>query len=114
MKLTLDEIAEFYIQKGYSGTKLRYILEKDKTYQKLLKDRKAVLKHTHKVTKADSKKYLLSVDRDFKILSICKALEKMKIRKGDAELIKLIKSQLEEDWRSPLLKKLKEIKRRYK
>ena len=39
MKKSLDTIAEFYIQKGYTGQKLRKILEKDQGYQKLIRDK---------------------------------------------------------------------------
>lgn len=66
-----------------------------------------------KTTELERKKYVLSVDRDFEILRKCKLLEKKKLSESDMELIKLIKAQLEEDWRKPLIKILNNLMKKY-
>ena len=50
---------------------------------------------------------MLLTGKDIEILRRCNRLEKNAGQ--DADIIKLIKSQLEEDWRRPLLKKLKAL-----
>jgi len=59
------------------------------------------------------KKYLLLEERDKKILEKCKHLEKSKLTKEDKHTIELIKTQLERDWRKPLLKALNKLERKY-
>lgn len=54
----------------------------------------------------DGKKYLLPTDADVKILNKCNELEKLPLSKNDRELVEFIKTQLEKDWRTPLLNKL--------
>jgi len=54
-------------------------------------------------------KYVMADKRDYEILSKIKELEKKKLEKEDKEIIKLIKTQLERDWRKPLLVKLDKL-----
>ena len=67
-----------------------------------------------KITPLEKKKYVLSKESDFKILVKCKQLEKLKLNKEDRFLVKLIKTQLEQDWRKHLLKTLNQILKKYK
>jgi len=67
-----------------------------------------------RVTLSEKKKYVLWRSSDLDILSFCKILEKTNLKKNDKQLVKLIKSQLESDWRKPLIKTLKKIMRNYK
>ena len=60
------------------------------------------------------KKYILKTKRDIKILNLCKRLGKIILSKQDRYLIKLIKTQLEKDWRKHLLIKLDKISKKYK
>ncbi len=60
------------------------------------------------------KKYLLQTKRDIEILDKCKQLEKQKLTKEDKALVKLIKTQLEKDWRKHLLDKLDKLLKRYR
>ncbi len=60
------------------------------------------------------KKYLLPEKRDLEILSKCKELEKTKLSKEDKLLVKFIKTQLEADWRAPLLEELDKLIKKYK
>ena len=66
-----------------------------------------------KLTKTERKKYPLPEERDYEILFKCKQLEKKKLTKEDKLLVKLIKTQLEDDWRFPLLKKLNHFLKKY-
>lgn len=50
---------------------------------------------------------------DFGILNICEGLETLKLSSEDKKLILLIKSQLEKDWRKPLVFLLKQLCRKY-
>lgn len=112
--LQFQEIEDFYINLGYRGNELRKVLAKDKWYQKLLKERKQKLTKQFKITPTEKKKYVLSTDADFEILDRCKQLEKLKLTKEDKFLVKLIKTQLEDDWRKPLLKTLNQLLKKYK
>ena len=64
------------------------------------------MKKEFKVTLSEKKKYVLAKDADFDILAKCKQLEKLRLTKGEGLLVKLIKTQLEDDWRKPLIRKL--------
>ena len=55
-------------------------------------------------TAFERKKYVLATQKDIKILRKCKELEKRRLTKGERILVKLVKTQLEEDWRTPLRK----------
>ncbi len=66
------------------------------------------------VTNAERKKYVLSKKADIEILIACKKLERVKISDGDRKVVKLIKSQLKRDWRTPLLKSLKGMLKKYR
>lgn len=110
---SLQKIEDSYINKGYKGYDLRKILEKDNEYKNLLKKKKEKLTKKFKVSISEDKKYVLSTDIDFEILKKCKKIEKLELTKQDRLLIRLIKSQLKDDWRSPLLKILNKIVRKY-
>ena len=105
---TLDELVGFYVKLGYVGFKLKSVIEKDKRYAQLLKKRKDYLTRIG-VSSSEHKKYVLLTGKDIEILRRCNRLEKNAGQ--DADIIKLIKSQLEEDCRRPLLKKLKALGR---
>lgn len=114
LKQSLQRIMDSYIQRGYQGERLRQALLKDKVYSRLLKERQKKLTKQIKVSKAESQKYVLSVDEDYEILKKCKQLEGAKLTKADKELVKLIKTQLEHDWRGYLIKDLNRLLRKYK
>jgi len=112
-KKSLQQIEDFYINLGFKGDKLRKVLAKDKDYQRLLKERKQRLTKQFKVTLTEKKKYVLSTDSDFEILAKCKQLEKLRLTKEDRFLIEFIKTQLESNWRKPLLKTLNRLLKKY-
>ncbi len=64
------------------------------------------------ITKADKKKYALVTKLDSKILIKIKKLEKKKLNKEDKRMLKFIKTQLEYDWRKPLIKELDKIEKK--
>jgi bifunctional DNA-binding transcriptional regulator/antitoxin component of YhaV-PrlF toxin-antitoxin module len=110
---SLMQIEDFYIQRRFTGEKLRKALKADKEYQKLLKVRRKTLGAQLGATTADRKKYVLSTDKDFEILTTCKQLQKHKLNNTEKKLVKLIKSQLEDDWRKPLIQELNLLLRKY-
>jgi hypothetical protein len=112
-KISLQDIGDFYFNLGYRGKKLHAILIKDKAYQELLKNKKGAIAKKMNLKSSDRVKYALSTEADLEILSQCNLLMKEKLFKNDKYLIKLIKSQLLDDWRTPLLKKLKSLAVKY-
>ena len=65
------------------------------------------------ISPTEKKKYVLSTNEDFKILKSCKKLEQLKLLNEDKILVKLIKTQLEHNWRIHLLKRLNKIFEKY-
>lgn len=110
---SLQRIEDFFLALGYEGEKLRRVLEKDKEYQKLLKERRHKLGKKARATSLEKKKYVLSTDEDFEILEKCKKLEKQKLAPQDKKIVKLIKSQLENEWRKPLVQSLNQLLKKY-
>lgn len=62
-----------------------------------------------KLTKYEKKNYLLKDKKDLIILSKIKELEKRKLNNKQKEILRLIKTQLKDDWRTPLIKYLNKI-----
>ena len=112
-KNSLQRIEDFYISQGYKGDELRKILLKDKDYLKLLNERKQKLTKKISLTKTEEKKYVMSIDEDYEILSKVKELEKLNLSKEDKFLVKFIRTQLEHDWRKQIIQTLNKILRKY-
>ncbi len=110
---SLQRIEDFYQNQGYEGNELRKILLKDKDYLGLLNEKKKKLTKKASLTKAEEKKYVLSTDEDYEILSKVKQLEKRDLNKEEKFLVKLIRTQLEHDWRKWLVKELDKILLKY-
>ena len=113
MKPSLQKIEDYYIRKGFRGDKLRKILESDKEYQKILTERKRGLTKKFSISKNEEKKYVLSTDNDHEILGKIHELEKKKLSESDKELVEFIRTQLEEDWRTPLVEVLDKLMKKY-
>ncbi|MDD5626495.1 MAG: hypothetical protein PHW01_00555 [Patescibacteria group bacterium] len=111
---SMQAIEDFYLNLGYQGYKLRKVLKEDRHYQELLQRRKQRLTKQFQLTPLEKSKYVLATDIDFEILAQCKKLEKLHLTSGDKILVQLIKSQLEDDWRKPLLKILNQLLKKYK
>ena len=58
-------------------------------------------------------KYALKTKRDIEILNLCNELLKIKLTKSDKDLVLLIKTQLEMNWRKHLLTKLNKLAKKY-
>lgn len=102
------------MHKGFKGQKLKEALEKDKNYLVLLNNRRKQLKSGLKVRREDKKEYVMSTDSDYQILEKIYQLEKEKLSEKDKKLVRLIRTQLRHDWRSPLIKELNQLLRKYK
>jgi len=70
---------------------------------------KAVLR----LTGSEKNKYALLDVRDSGILAKIRCLEKKSLSKEDKHLVALIRTQLEKDWRKPLVKELERLGRKY-
>jgi len=68
----------------------------------------------YRPTREERRRYVLKKKSDLEILARCKELEKARLPKGDTILVRLIKSQLKDDWRKPLLKELNRLIRKYR
>jgi hypothetical protein len=71
-------------------------------------------KKGYNITKAEKRKYLLPKHADLEILTKCKQLKKKNLNKDEKLLVKLIKSQLEKDWRKPLILKLNQLLKKHR
>ena len=109
-----QSIEDFYVGRGYRGDRLRKALQADKEYQETLKRKRGKLTSRVKTTRAEQQRYVLSIDTDFAILSRCKKMEKQSLSSDDRRLVRLIKSQLEQDWRKPLSAELKKLETKYR
>lgn len=65
------------------------------------------------LTKLEQKKYVISTNRDYEILSKVKHLETLNLSKQDKSLVLFIKTQLESDWRKYLIQALNQLLRKY-
>ena len=106
MTKSLQELQDYYINQGLVGARLRQAIEEDGEYQKLLEERKAKLLTKSKLPKQETDKYVLATDTDYLILDKIRSLEKQDLSKSDEEMVRFIRTQLELDWRSPVVVKL--------
>jgi|WetSurMetagenome_2_1015567.scaffolds.fasta_scaffold1560238_1 hypothetical protein len=67
-----------------------------------------------KITEYEKRNYVLKEKGDYEILLKIKELEGEKLNKNDKEIIKLIGTQLKDDWRTGLIKKLNKLLRKHK
>lgn len=109
MKKSLQKIEDYYIRKGFRGDNLRKVLEKDKEYQKILSERKKRLTQKFKINLKEKGKYVLSTDEDYEILGKIHQLEKRKLSSENKRIIDFIKTQLQLDWRTPIIKLLNNL-----
>ena len=66
-----------------------------------------------KLTPKERKRYVLGETRDYVILAKLKFLESRKLLKRDRDLLRLLRTQLERDWRKPLIKFLDQLLKKY-
>jgi len=112
---SVQEVEDFYINLGYRGAELRKVVEKDKEWQRLIKAKRKKMIKKMKLTPREKKKYVIATDRDVEILSKVKELERnKKVTRQDRFLLKVIKTQLEPDWRGYLIKTVNKLLKKYK
>ena len=74
---------------------------------------KSLIREKYGITEQEEKEFPLPEEEDYKILAIVKKLEKKSLSDIDRETISLIKTQLFDEWRKPLLDKLKQLLQKY-
>ena len=67
-----------------------------------------------KIPDKDKKKYVLAERRDYIILDKIYQLEKKGLSKEDKKLVKFIRTQLERNWRRPIIKFLDQLLKKYR
>ena len=66
-----------------------------------------------KITKEEKRKYVLDTDQDYEILDKIHQLEELPLSPEDKELINFIRTQLEDDWRTPISELLDKLLKKY-
>jgi len=74
---------------------------------------KSLIREKYGITEQEEKEFPLPEEEDYKILSLVKTLEGKNLSDFDQELIELIRTQLRDDWRQPLLDKLNQLLKKY-
>ena len=69
---------------------------------------------TMKIRAIDKKRYALVEKRDYQILEKIYRLEKCKLTAADKRLMCFMRTQLKDDWRTPLLKFLDGMVKKYR
>lgn len=67
-----------------------------------------------KITTYEKKNYVLNDKKNLLILSKIKEVEKNKLNEKDKEIVRLIRTQLKQDWQTPLVNYLNKLLRKYK
>src|SRR3989338_5628290 len=110
---SLQVIEDYYYRKGLRGQRLRKATQNDREYMQILKRRWSKLTKKFLVRPIDRKRYVLSTDQDYEILGKIYRLERRKLSDKDKTLLKLIRTQLEHHWRTPILRSLNKLLRKY-
>jgi len=67
-----------------------------------------------KIVDWERKKYPLKESEDVEILGKIHELEELPLSVEDKELVDFVRSQLEEDWRTPIFELLEKLLKKYK
>lgn len=113
MKKSLQKIEDYYYRRGLRGGALRKATEADKEYNEILKEKRSKLTVTFKIKPKDKKRYVMSTDQDYEILGKIYELERKKLFDKDKALVKLVRTQLEHHWRTPIIKFLNRMLKKY-
>ena len=112
-KKSLQAIEDYYYQKGLRSGKLRKATEEDREYMRILRQRWLKLTKKFRVRPIDKKRYVLSTDQDYEILDKIYQLEQERLSDTDKALVRLVRTQLEHHWRTPIRKLLDTLLRKY-
>lgn len=110
---SLQVIEDYYYRKGLRGDKLRKATQNDREYMKILKKRWLNLTKEFSIKSQDRRKYILSTDQDYEILDKIYKLERRKLSDKDKALVRLVRTQLEHHWRTPILEFLNRLLKKY-
>ncbi len=110
---SLQAIEDYYYRHGLRGSKLRKATENDREFMKILKERWSNLTQKFSVKPQDRKRYILSTDEDYLILGKIYELERKKLSDKDKALVKLVRTQLEHHWRTPIIRFLNRLLKKY-
>lgn len=113
MAKSLQKIEDFYIRQGLKGDALRNALDKDEDFQSALAEKKQQIGNKFGINKEEEKRYLLPLETDYAILSKIKELETKELSDEDSRVVRIIKAQLEEEWRKPLIEELNQLLEKY-
>lgn len=113
MPESLQRVEDYYTRKGLKGRELRKALESDRIYQKILSAREKALTKKFSISPKDKKRYMLSTDEDWEILGKIYQLEKKKLSSEDKNFVTFLRTQLEHDWRTPILQTLDDLLWKY-
>lgn len=111
---SLQSIEDYYYRHGLRGSKLRKATENDQKYMKILKKRWSNLTKKFPIKPRDRKRYILSTDQDYLILGKIYELERKKLSGKDKALVKLARTQLEHHWRTPIIRFLNRLLKKYR
>ncbi|MBI2984695.1 MAG: hypothetical protein HYY50_03660 [Candidatus Kerfeldbacteria bacterium] len=111
---SLQSIEDYYYRHGLRGAALRKATENDEKYVRILKKRRQTLTKQFPVQPRDRKRYVLSTDQDYLILGKIYELGRQKLSATDKALVKLIRTQLEHHWRTPIIRFLNQLLRKYR
>jgi hypothetical protein len=114
MKKSLQEIQDFYENRGFKGERLRKALLKDKEWLRVIRERRKKLTKEISISKTEKTKYVMSTDRDYEILSKIRQLRRLRLTKDERHLVNFITTQLEHDWRKHAIKTLDRILLKYR
>ena len=110
---SLQAIEDYYYRHGLRGSKLRKATENDQEFMKILKERWSNLTQKFLIKPQDRKRYILSTDQDYLILGKIYELERKKLSDKDKTLVKLVRTQLEHHWRTPIIRFLNLLLKKY-
>lgn len=110
---SLQSIQDAYEEQGLRGEALRKALASDAEYQRLLAEKHAALLRASDIAPEDAVRYVIATDRDVEILGKIRTLEALPLSEHDARAVRLIRAQLEQDWRTALLAELDAMLTRY-
>ncbi|MBI4434939.1 hypothetical protein HY635_03980 [Candidatus Uhrbacteria bacterium] len=110
---SLQAIQDQYERRGLLGEALRRALAEDEEYQRLLAERQSTIARGIGVTAEEREQYVIATERDLDILDKVKRLDRCTLSEDDARIVALIRTQLEHDWRTPLLAELNRLMGHY-
>ena len=106
----MQDIGDEYYNKGLRGKELKNALSKDKEFKEVLKERLEKRTRSIKLLLGEKEKYYLPIDKDIEILSKIHEIEKWdNLSEEERMIVTFVRTQLQTDWREPLVVILNEL-----